>query len=306
MGTAQFSAATCVANTSIVCGESDCVSKMPGTFVARFLFFVLALIAASLPSAVRAQSIAQTLGAGLVATAIEKSLFGTSIHLHSLGVLTGDSTHAANASSIKLPSELAGAPGRRTYFTLPDTSTVLLGRRYGYYVDHVRSTGVFVTAATDSFTISITLAAPGPALVGTCVKLKVPIAPCTTLGDSVLPAIDWREARIDIVAKPVVFERSLSFDVESVTIGGVFDVGKACEWPLIGPRLCALVNGQSQRLRQKVADQVRMALNDREVRRTIAQGVRQYLDQTLGEPLLGIRSVSMRDAILVVTLSLGR
>lgn len=279
---------------------------MPGKIVVRLVICVLALIAASSPSAVRAQSIAQSLGAGMVATAIEKALAGTSVHLHSLGALTGGSYFAANASSIKLPSELAGAPGRRTYFTLPDSSTVFLGRRYGYYVDHVRSTGLFVTAAADSFTISITLAAPGPALIGTCVRLRAPVSPCMTLGESVLPAIDWREGRIDIVAKPVVFERSLSFDVETVTIGGAFDVGKACEWPLLGPRLCALVNKQSQRVRRKVADQVKAALSDRDVRRTIAQGVRQYLDQTLGEPLLGIRSVSMHDGKLVVALVLGR
>lgn len=279
---------------------------MPGNFVARLMFCVLALVAAPLPQVAHAQSIVQSLSAGMVAAAIEKALTGTSVHLHNHGALVGDSYHVANASSIKLPSELAGAPGRRTYFTLPDSSTTLLGRRYGYYVDHVRSTGVFVTAAADSFTISITLAAPGPALVGTCVRLKSPAAPCATLGDGVLPAIDWREGRIDIIAKPIALERSLSFDVQTVTIGGIFDVGKTCEWPLLGPRLCTLVNKQSQRLRLKVAEQVKTALNDRDVRRTIAHGVRQYFDETLSEPLLGIRSVTMRDGALVVVLALGR
>lgn len=278
---------------------------MPGTRVLRILLCVTVLSASPLTDA-HAQSVSQTLGAGLVATAIEKALVGTSVHLHNLGALTGDSYHAANASSIKLPSQLAGAPGRRTYFTLPDASTVLLGRRYGYYVDHVRSTGVFVSAAQDTFTVSITLAAPGPAMIGTCVQLKAPASPCSALGANALPAIDWREGRIDIAAKPMVVDHSLALDVQSVTIGGTFDVGKACEWPLIGARLCSLLNKQSQRLRQKVADQMKTALNAKDVQRAIAQGVRQYLDETLGEPLLGIRSVAMRDAKLVVTLVLGR
>jgi hypothetical protein len=279
---------------------------MPGNVSARLVMCVIALLSALSATRAHAQSISQTLGAGMVASAIEKALVGTSVHLHNLGALTGDSYHAANASSIKLPSELAGAPGKRTYFTLPDASTVVLGRRYGYYVSHVRSTGVFVIAAADTFTISITLAAPGPALVGTCVRLKAPVGPCTTLGENALPAVDWRDGRIDIVAKPKVFDRSLALDVQSVTIGGTFDVGKACEWPLLGPRLCSLANKQSQRVRSRVAEQVKAALNSADVQRTIAQGVRQYLDETLGEPLLGIRGVAMQDGKVIIALILGR
>jgi hypothetical protein len=51
---------------------------------------------------------------------------------------------------------------------------------------------------------------------------------------------------------------------------------------------------------------VKAALNSADVQRTIAEGVRQYLDETLGEPLLGIRSVAMQDGKVIIALILGR
>lgn len=248
-------------------------------------------------------------GSGIAAS-VQQTLGATTIRLHSLGPLTatnsGGSYYAANAASIKVPASVSGRPGQRTYFSLPDETWVLLGRRYGYYVNNLRSTGVFVTAKADSFTISLTLAAPGAALVGTCVKLSAPAQPCTAAGQTPLPDIDWRDARIDIIAKPIVQARSLALDVQSVTLTGDIIVGKACDWPLIGARLCAAVNRQSQRLRTRIADQVKDALNTADVRSAVAAGVRQYLDTVLNEPLLGVRSVSMQNGQLRISAGIGR
>ncbi len=277
------------------------------TIICRWFVCVAALVVqvAAAPVA-HAQLLTRTVSATQLAATLQSALSTTTVHLHNLGPLAGGSYHAANASSIKVPASLSGVPGQRTNFTLPDASTILLGRRYGYYVDHVRSTGVFVTATADSFTISITLASPGPALVGTCVRAKVPAVPCTTLGDTYLPAIDWRDGRIDIVAKPVVVDRSLALDVQAVSIGGTFDVGKTCAWPLVGRRLCAALDKQSLRLRQRVGDQVKASLNTLAVQRAVAAAVRDHLDTTLQAPLFGVRRVAMQEGIVTVALALGR
>ena len=256
--------------------------------------------------AVDAQTIMRTLPANDFAAALQRAVGGTTVHLHNFGPLSGGTYYAANASSIKVPASLSGVPGQRTYFSLPEATTTVLGRRYGYYVDHVRSNGVFVTAAADSFTISVTLASSGPALVGTCVRLKTPAVACASLGDKLLPGIEWRDARIDLVAKPIVVDRSLAFDVLSVAIIGTFDVGKTCEWPLLGKRLCAAVGKQSQRIRQRVADEVKASLNTSAVRRAVALGVREHLDSTLNAPLFGIRQVAMQNGEVTVALAFGR
>ena len=266
--------------------------------------FALGLLLA--PSMAEAQLLSRTIAASEIAATLQNALGPTRVHLHNLGALTGGSYHAANASSIKVPATISGTPGQRTFFTLPDASTTILGRRYGYYVDHVRSTGVFVTAGADTFTISITLASTGPALVGTCVRLKSPAVPCATLGEGVMPAVEWRDARIDVVTKPIVVDRSLALDVQTVSIGGAFDIGNVCEWRLLGTRLCTLVNHQSQRLRQRVTDQVKTSLNTPEMRSAVALGVRKYLDTDLNAPLLGVRRVSMQNGQLAIALALGR
>jgi hypothetical protein len=270
----------------------------------RLLLVACALIATAPPA--YAQLLTQTLSGVDVATALQNALGGTTVHLHNLGPFANGSYHAANASSIKLPARISGAPGQRSTFSLPDATTSVLGRRYAYYIDHVRSNGVFVTAGPDSFTVSVTLASPGPALVGTCVRLKSPPAPCTGFGEASLPAIEWRDARIDIVAKPIVVDRSLALDVQSVTIVGDFDIGKTCAWPVLGTKLCALVNRQSQRLRSQLAQQAKATLNTADLQRAVAAGVRAYLDTSLNAPLLGIRRVAMQNGQLTIGLGFGR
>lgn len=261
-------------------------------------------LAAIVPA--RADVLSKTVSGASMAGMLQQTLGATQVHLHSLGPLKNGSYYAANASSIKVPQSVSGVPGQRTYFSLPDESRALLGYRYGYYVNRVLSNGVFVVSNPDSFTISITLAAPGAALVGTCVRVRRPDQPCSASGATVLPDIDWRDARIDIVAKPIVSGRSLALDVQTVTIGGEFTVGTACTWPLIGAKLCALLNRQTQRLRTRVEAQVRDALNTPDVRRAVAAGVRQYIDTEVGEPLFGVRSVAMQDGQLRIGLRLGR
>jgi hypothetical protein len=268
-------------------------------------WFVIGFVFSGLTSSAQAQLLIKTVPAADVAAAVQRALGATGVHLHSLGTLTGDSYYAANASSIKVPAAITGTPGQRTSFSLPDETRTVLRRRYGYYVNHVRSSALLVAANADSFTISLTLAADGPALVGTCVQLATPNRPCTFAGDGVLPGIAWQDGRIDITAKPIVVGRSLALEVQSVAIGGTFDVGQTCAWPLVGARLCATVNRQSQRLREQIAARVKEALNTTDVQRAVATGVRQYLDN-LNEPLLGIRRVSMRDGQITVGLGIGR
>ena len=252
-----------------------------------------------------AQLFSQTIPGSELATQLQTALSATQIHLHNLGPLKSDSYYQAHASSIKIPASVTGIPGQRTYFSLPDASTIVLDRRYGYYVDHVRSNGLFVTANADSFTISITLASSGPALVGTCVRLKHPQTPCTTLGETLLPGVQWRDARIDIIAKPVVRNRSIALDIDNVVIGGEFDAGSACEWPFVGARLCAAINRQSQRLRSRVADQVKANLNSVDVRDAVAAGVRQYLDANLNAAAFAVKRVAMKEGQLLIAVGLG-
>ena len=109
-----------------------------------------------------------------------------------------------------------------------------------------------------------------------------------------------------MVTKPIVVDRSLALDVQTVSIGGAFDIGNVCEWRLLGTRLCTLVNNQSQRLRQRITDQVKASLNTPEIRSAVALGVRKYLDTDLNAPLLGVRRVSMQDGQLAIALALGR
>ncbi len=241
-----------------------------------------------------------------VAVQLQKTLGETMVHLHNRGPLTNGSYHQANASSIKVPAKVTRMPGQRTRFDIPDESRIVLGRRYGYYVDHVRSNGVFVASGPDTFTLTITLASPGPALVGTCVRLRAPIQPCTTLGETALPPVEWRDARVDIIVKPTVIDRQVALDVQTVTIGGTFDFGTACAWPFVGSRLCAALNRQADKLRLKVAEKVKTHLNSAQMRAQIAAGVRGYLDTVLNEPLVSVRSLDMQNGQITIVPRLGR
>ena len=283
--------------------SQSCVSG--GSPMSKFALTCLFALALQWLAPEAAAQFSTTVPGSEVAAVLEKTFSGTIVNLHNKGKLTAGSYHLANASSIKIPASVTGIPGQRTYFTLPDESRVFLGRRYGYYVDRLRSNGLFVTAGSDTFTFSITLAAPGPALVGTCVRLRAPATPCATLGEDALPPIDWRDARIDIIMKPIVLRGSITLDVQDVVFGGTFDVGMACSWPLVGTSLCAALNKQSQRTRVRVAAQVKAILNSDETRAAVAAGVREYLDTTLNEPLLRVRRVSMVDGTLTIGLGLG-
>ena len=274
------------------------------------MFKVVCVIALALslqfaPTAAHAQ-LSTTLSAVEVAATLQNTLGGTTVTLQNLGSLKGSSYHLENASSIKVPASVTGIPGQRTRFTLPDESRVILGRRYGYYVDRIVSNGFFVSAGAETFTFSLTFPSDRPALVGTCVRLRAPAMPCATLGEAALPAVEWRDARIDILLRPAVLDGNVTLDVQDVVIAGVFDFGKACAWPLLGARLCASLNKQSQRLRSRVASQVKTKLNSDEVREAVAAGVRQYLDSKLNEPLLRVRRISMQNSQLTIALGLGR
>ncbi len=266
---------------------------------------IIAAIAGRLASPVQAQ-LAITVPAAEIAATLQKTLGDTAVHLHNKGPLANGSYHQQNASSIKVPARVSGMPGQRTRFTIPDESRVILGRRYGYYIDHVRSTGIFVVAGADSFTLTISLASPSPALVGTCVRLRAPVQPCATLGEGTLPPVEWREARVDIVARPTVINRQVALDVQTVTIGGTFDPGMACEWPLIGTRICAAINRQADKIRVRVADRIKTILNSDETRAQIAAGVRAYIDTTLNEPLVSVASIDMADGQVTIRPRLGR
>ena len=281
------------------------VELMFGRRVLRLCLGLVILCAAGRAPPARADIYSTSVSGAQIATSLQQTLGGTTVHLHNLGPLINGSYYQANASSIKVPAKVSGIPGQRTYFPLPEETKTVLGNRYGYYFNHVRSTGVFVTANADSFTISITLASNGPALVATCVRVRTGL-PCAASGTTRLPSIEWQEARIDIIAKPIVVSRSIAVEVDSVVINGDFDIGQSCELPLVGARLCAAVNRQSQRIRTRVAAQVKNALNAPDVRAAAAAGVRQYLDTNLNEPLVDISRVAMQNGQVMIGLGFGR
>lgn len=264
------------------------------------------LLGATIATSPARAQFAITVSAAEMAAQLQKTFGETTVHLHNRGPLANGSYHQANASSIKVPFKVSKIPGQRTRFDIPDESRIYLGRRYGYYVDHVRSTGVFVAAGPDTFTLTITLASPGPALVGTCVRLRAPVQPCATLGETTLPPVEWRDGRLDIVFKPAVIDRQVALVIQTVTIGGVFDFGKACAWPFVGARLCAALNRQADKLRLKVAEKLKLHLNSPQMRAQTAAGVRQFLDTTLNEPLVSVRSIDMQNGQVTIVPRLGR
>jgi hypothetical protein len=112
--------------------------------------------------------------------------------------------------------------------------------------------------------------------------------------------------RVDIVARPVVVDRQVGIDVLSITIGGTFDVGKACLTPYLGARLCAAINRQADKLKLKVAAQMKAKFNADEIQDKIAAGVRAYLDTKLNEPLLSVRSIVMANGQITIAPRFGR
>ncbi len=268
------------------------------------LFFAFAVLTVGRAQA-QTELVTITLPAPSLAAAIQRALERTEIRLHNLGPLREGSYHQALASSIKFRA--TEGPGKRTRFTLPDSSRTILGRRYGYYVDNVRASGVFVLPQPDRFTLTITLERPGgPALVGRCVRLRAPATACSALGEAQMPGIAWNGGRVDIDLLPVRFGSSLAFTATTVTIGGTFDVASACSYPVVGANICAGIDRATQRIRAKVAEQVKAALNDVAVKRDVAAAVREHLDTTAQIPILGVRRVEMVDGAVVLGLGLGR
>jgi hypothetical protein len=239
-----------------------------------------------------------------IAAALQTALTGTKVHLHNLGPLKGGSYVAANAASVKWP--VSAGPGLRTYFDIPEASQTLLGRRYSYFVNHVRSDGVFATAGQDSFTIAITLKSDGPSLIGKCVRVRAPVRDCLALGADDMPPITWTNAQVDIEMVPIRVGSSLAFSVRNVVIGGAFDLGAACQIALVGQKLCAKVDTATGKLRAQVGERVRTSLNAPEVRKAVAAAVREQLNTTAQIPILGVRSVSMSGGVVRIGLGLGQ
>jgi hypothetical protein len=239
-----------------------------------------------------------------IATALQTALNGTKVHLHNLGTLKDGSYVAANAASVKWP--ISAGPGLRTYFDIPEASQTLLGRRYSYFVNHVRSDGVFATAGQDSFTIAITLKSEGPSLIGKCVRVRAPVRDCLALGAEDMPPITWANAQVDIELVPIRVGSSLAFNVRNVVIGGAFDLGAACQIALVGQKLCAKVNAATIKLRAQVAERVKTSLNTDQVRKAVATAVREQLNTTAQIPILGVRSVSMSDGVVRIGLGFGQ
>jgi hypothetical protein len=239
-----------------------------------------------------------------IATALQTALNGTKVHLHNLGPLKNGSYVLANAASVKWP--ISAGPGLRTYFDIPEASHTLLGRRYSYFIDHVRSDGVFVVSGQDSFTVTITLKSIGPSLIGKCVRVRAPVRDCLALGAEDMPPITWTNARVDIEMIPIRVGSSLAFEVRNVNIGGAFNLGAACQIALVGQRLCAKVDAATTKLRAQVGERVKTSLNTQQIRKAVADAVREQLNTTAEIPILGVRRVSMSGGVVRIGLGLGQ
>ena len=260
--------------------------------------------AAANPQAASAQLFTRDIPGTTIATAVQAALAGTKVHLHNLGPLKDGTYFSASASSVKWP--ISFGPGQRTYFTVPEASQAVLGRRYSYFVNHVRSDGIFVVSGADSFTLTITLKSVGPALIGKCVRVRAPVRDCLGLGEAEMPPIAWNDGRVDVELFPIRVGSSLAFEVRNVVIGGAFVLGQAYDLALVGVRLCAAVNKQTDVLRSKVAAQVKASLNAPMLRKAIAAGVREQLNTTAQIPILGVRSVVMANGVVRIGLGLGQ
>jgi hypothetical protein len=266
--------------------------------------FALAVTMATTPQQAAAQVFTTEVQGTKIASALETALAGTKVHLHNLGPLKDGTYYSDNASSVKWP--ITAGPGLRTYFTIQEASQAVLGRRYSYFVNHVRSEGLFVASGNDSFTVTITLKSVGPALVGKCVRVRAPVRDCLGLGEAEMPPILWNDAKVDIEMLPVRVGSSLAFEVRNVTIGGGFVVGQACDLPLVGVRLCATVTRVTEQMRAKVGAQVKASLNSPKIRKSVAAAVRDQLNTTAQIPILGVRSVAMSGGVVRIGLGLGQ
>ena len=99
---------------------------------------------------------------------------------------------------------------------------------------------------------------------------------------------------------------SLAFQAANVAIGGTFEVGQACQIPAVGRQLCAAIERTAQRIRVKVAEQVKAALNEAAIKREVAAAVREHLDTTAQVSILGVRRVQMQDGAVILGLGLGQ
>lgn len=272
--------------------------------MSRIVVVFLAWLVCSASARAQTTLFEHRISASDIAAALHQALAGVQVHLHNHGPLKGSSYHAANASSIKWPA--AEGPGKRDRFTLPDASRVVLGRRYGYFLNHLRADGVFVAPQPDRLTATLLLTSNGPPFVGKCAVVAKPGTPCGVGGEGVMPQVDWRDSRIDIDLAPVAHRGSLAFEVSNVVLSGDIGVGAVCGWPVVGTRLCSVLNGALETTRKKIASEVRASLNDAEVKAGVAAAVRDYLDKSAEIPILGVKRVSMQDGVVVVGLGLGR
>ncbi len=270
----------------------------------RSLVALAAIAYACSATPVTAQTISKSLNGNDVAKGLTAVLSGVRLHLHNHGALKGATYLADNASSIKWPTTFG--PGLRTRFSIPEVKRDALGRRYAYYVNHLRSESVSVVADAETLTVTIKLSSTGPALVGHCIRLTPQPKPCASLSDSRMPAVEWLDAQVDIVLKPVLFERSLAFSVENVSVRGRFDVGNVCDTAVIGPQLCVFIERGSRTVRAHAEREIKAALDQISVKRETAAAVRRYLDETVEVPAFGVRHVEMSGGVLKVAVALGR
>ena len=193
----------------------------------------------------------------------------------------------ANGTTIYLNSVPGGLFAKSSYieigsqkYALPRIEKELKkgDSTYAYYVNDMKSTSVRVSTVNSALRLALTMETEGPEATPGCVSGDCPLL-------SFFPDIEWARPSIIIDFVPVQFDGSVSLQVKHVSLGSTPQAACRPQSDIWARAACsigrAFANQTISKLRADLPKMVKDAVNQPDVQRRLADGLKGYL--TVGQ-----------------------
>ncbi len=228
----------------------------------RWLRLLSILVCCAFLSTSRASAAELRITLDELARLVQTIADGTTIYLHSVpgGLFTSPSYIAIGSQKYALPRlEKELKKGDSTY---------------AYYVNDMKSASVRVSTVNSALRLTLAMEAEGPEATPSCVSGDCPLI-------SFFPDIEWARPSVIIDFAPVQFDGSVSLQVKHVSLGSTPQAACRPQADIWARAACsigrAFANQAISKLRTELPKMVKDAVNQADVQRQLAQGLKGYL-----------------------------
>jgi hypothetical protein len=231
----------------------------------RWLRLLSILVCCALLSTSRAQAAELRITLDELARLVQTIANTTTIYLNSVPGLF------ASSSYIEIGSQKYGLPRLEKELKKGDST-------YAYYVNDMKSTKVRVSTVNSALRLALSMETVGPEATPGCSTGNCPLL-------SFFPDIEWVRPSVIIDFIPVHFDGSVSLQVKHVRLGSTPQAACQPQADIWARAACsigrAFANQAISKLRTELPKMVKDAVNQPDVQRRLADGLKGYL--TVGQ-----------------------